>query len=46
MGVGFENTFTFLGKQNVSRRNQGLTGSIYKESLLLILTPFFHICTS
>ena len=44
--VGFENTCTFSGKWNVSRRNQGLSGIIHKEFLLLIVTPSFHICTS
>ena len=46
MGVGFENTCTFSGKWNVSRRNQGLSSIIYKEFLLLIVTPSFHISTS
>ena len=45
-GVEFENICTFSGKWNVSRRNQGLSGIIYKEFLLLIVTPSFHICTS
>ena len=46
MGLGFEITCTFSGKWKVSRRNQGLSGIIYKEFLLLIVTPSFHICTS
>ena len=44
--LGFENTCTFSGTLNVSRRNQGLNGIVYKEFLLLIVTPSFHICTS
>ena len=46
MGVRFEITCTFSGKQNASEWNKDPSGIIYKEFLHLIVTPYFHICTS
>ena len=45
MSVGFENAYNEMS-WNAYRRSQGLSGIIYKEFLLLIVTPLFHICTS
>ena len=47
----FEKSYTRVwdlrrSESNIPRWNQGLSGIIYKEFLLFIVTPPFHVCTS